>query len=106
MEIKTKYNIGDRVWVVNEADYYNNETQRREKAGVVEVFDDYIENILVCSNKGDVIYTLKQADMLEILEWDIILYDDKQALLERIEKVMKKIHDREKEKQNKKINKR
>lgn len=95
MQIKTKYNIGDRVWVVNEADYYNNETQRREKARVVEVFDDYIENILICSNSGDVIYTLKQAEILELLEWDIIPYEDKQALLDRIEKVMKNIHIRE-----------
>lgn len=97
MEIKTKYNIGDRIWVVNEAEYYNNEKQRREKAGVVEVFDDYIENILVCSNEGDVIYTLKQAEILELLEWDIIPYEDKQALLDRIEKVMETIHCREDE---------
>lgn len=95
MQIKTKYNIGDRIWVVNEAEYYNNEKQRREKTGVVEVFDDYIENILVCSNEGDVIYTLKQAEILELLEWDIIPYEDKQALLDKIEKEMKKIHDRD-----------
>lgn len=93
MEIKTKYNIGDRVWVVKEADYYNSETNKRELAGVLEVFDDYIESIQVF-NEG-VIYNLRQADMLEFYEHEIILYDDKKTLVNRIEKEVQKIHDRE-----------
>ena len=83
MEIKTKYNIGDRVWIVKE----------RELAGVLEVFDDYIELIQVY-NEG-VIYVSRQADMLDLFEHDIILYKDKEKLLKKIEEVMKSIHDRE-----------
>ena len=93
MEIKTKYNIGDRVWIVKEADYFSSETNRRELAGVLEVFDDYIESIQVF--KEGEIYLLRQADMLDLFEHDIILYEDKEKLLKKIEEVMKSIHDRE-----------
>lgn len=95
MEIKTKYNIGDRVWVVKEADYYNSKTRRRELAGTVEVFDDYIESIQLFRAEDEVIYILKQADMLELFDHDIILYNEKDKLLEKIETIMKEIHDRE-----------
>jgi hypothetical protein len=93
MQIKTKYNIGDRVWVVKEADYYNTETRQRELAGVLEVFDDYIESIQVY-NEG-VIYVLRQADMLELYEHEVILYDNKEGLVKKIEKVMEIINKRE-----------
>lgn len=93
MQIKTKYNIGDRVWVVKEADYYNTETRKRELAGVLEVFDDYIELIQVY-NEG-VIYVLRQADMLELFEHEIILYDNKEGLVKKIEEVMEIINKRE-----------
>lgn len=97
MEIKTKYNIGDRVWVVKEADYYNSETRRRELAGTVEVFDDYIESIQLFRAEDKVIYILKQADMLDLFDHDIILYNEKDKLLEKIEQVMNEIHKRESE---------
>lgn len=93
MQIKTKYNIGDRVWVVKEADYYNTETRKRELAGVLEVFDDYIESIQVY-NEG-VIYVLRQADMLDLFEHEVILYDNKKGLVKKIEEVMEVIHKRE-----------
>lgn len=93
MQIKTKYNIGDRVWVVKEADYYNTETRKRELAGVLEVFDDYIDSIQVY-NEG-VIYVLRQADMLELYEHEVILYDNKEGLVKKIEEVMEIINKRE-----------
>lgn len=93
MEIKTKYNIGDRVWVVKEADYYNSETNKRELAGVLEVFDDYIDSIQVY-NEG-VIYVLRQAEMLELYEYEVILYDNKEGLIKKIEEVMEIINKRE-----------
>lgn len=93
MQIKTKYNIGDRVWVVKEADYYNTETRKREFAGVLEVFDDYIESIQLY-NEG-VIYVLRQADMLELYEHEVILYDNKEGLVKKIEEVMEIINKRE-----------
>lgn len=93
MQIKTKYNIGDRVWVVKEADYYNPQTQKRELAGVLEVFDDYIDSIQVY-NEG-VIYILRQADMLEFFENDVILYDNQKGLVEKINEVMGNIDKRE-----------
>ena len=93
MQIKTKYNIGDRVWIVKEADYYNSETNKRELAGVLEVFDDYIDAIEIF-NDG-IIYLSRQADMLELFEHDIILYEDKKALVKKIEEVVEIIHKRE-----------
>ena len=97
MEIKTKYNIGDKVWVVKEADYYNSNTRRRELAGTIEVFDDYIDSIQLYNAEDEVIYVLKNADMLELFDHDIILYNEKDKLLEKIEQVMNEIHKRESE---------
>lgn len=97
MKIKTKYNIGDRVWVVQEGTYYNQTKNTRELSGEVEVFDDYISSIEI-SNVG-LIYLLVSADMIELEEKDIILYNEKDKLVERIETIMNTIHERE-EKEN------
>ena len=66
MEIKTKYNIGDRVWVVQEGTYYNQIKNTRELSGEVEVFDDYIKAIEI--NDTGVIYLLASADMIDLEE--------------------------------------
>ena len=97
MEIKTKYNIGDKVWVVQEATYYNQIKNTRELSGEVEVFDDYISSIEI--NDTGIIYLLASADMIDLEEKDIILYNEKDKLIKRIETIMNTIHERE-EKEN------
>lgn len=97
MEIKTKYNIGDRVWVVQEGSYYDIEKNTRELSGEVEVFDDYISSIEITDT--GLMYLLVAADMIDLEEKDIILYNEKDKLLEKIETTMNTIHER-KEKEN------
>lgn len=93
MQIKTKYNIGDRIWIVKEMEIYSEQGHKMKQLGELEVFDDYIMAIDVY--KDGFIYMLENADMIELYEHDVIPYEDKQALLDKIEKEMKKIHDRD-----------
>ena len=79
MEIKTKYNIGDHIWIVY------------EDRGEVSVYDTWIDSIEY--NKEGLIYYTKEAN--DYPEEAIILYEEKDKLLERIETIMKEIHDRE-----------
>lgn len=79
MEIKTKYNIGDRVWIVY------------EDRGEVSVYDTWIDSIGY-DEEGLTYYTREANDYPEEA---IILYKEKDKLLERIETIMKEIHDRE-----------
>lgn len=97
MEVKTKYNIGDRVWVVQEGTYYDQIKNTRELSGEVEVFDDYISSIEITDT--GLVYLLASANMIDLEEKDIILYNEKDKLLERIETTMNTIHERE-EKEN------
>lgn len=76
MEIKTKYNIGDRVWVVYE---YKKE---------VHVYSDVIIGFGVEGEKGeDIKVYLKNTDVYDYKESDLIDYDDKQKVIEKIEKL-------------------
>ena len=76
MEIKTKYNIGDRVWVVYE---YQKE---------VHVYSDVITGFSVEGEKGeDITVYLKNADVYDYKEIDLIDYNDKQKVMEKIEKL-------------------
>lgn len=80
MEIKTKYKIGDRVWIV-----YKNK-------GEVCVYDDYIEDI--CVNREGIYYMLKEA-CIEGAEEDMILYEDTNRLVEKIKQIMQEIRESE-----------
>lgn len=80
MEIKTKYKIGDRVWIV-----YKNK-------GEVCVYDDYIEDI--CVNREGIYYILKEA-CIEGAEEDMILYEDTNKLVEKIKQIMQEIRESE-----------
>ena len=79
MEIKTKYNIGDRVWIVY------------EDRGEVSVYDTWIDSIGY--DKEGLTYYTREAN--DYPEEAIILCKEKDKLLERIETIMKEIHDRE-----------
>lgn len=80
MKIETKYNIGDKVWVV-----YENQ-------GEVCVYDTEITDIFI--DKDGINYCGKEGtDYLEDL---LISYNEKDKLLERILSIMNEIHEREK----------
>lgn len=86
MDIKTKYNIGDRIWCVYEARIKYGPT------GEVSVYDDTITGIVY--DKEGITY---ETEFTEIKEEDIILYVDADKLVEKIKELMNEIHEREKE---------
>ena len=95
MNIKTKYNIGDRVWIVYEA-IINNQYINNKPAGEVSVYDDTISSIEI--GKEGIVYLLKNADFVDLKEDEIILYNETDKLLAKIQKLMNEINEREKEK--------
>lgn len=82
MKIETKFNIGERVWVVYE---YN---------GELSVYSDVVDGFSI-DNKGDLTVYLKDSDYFERNESDLILYDDTEALIEKIIDTDKQINSRE-----------
>lgn len=72
MDIKTKYQIGQRVWVVAE----------NEKRKEIELFSDTIVEICITRNR-EIVYIL---DNLcdEVKENNIIPYEDTESLLQEI----------------------
>lgn len=72
MDIKTKYEIGQRVWVVSE-----NEPHKE-----VEVFSDVIEQIVIYSD-GSIYYMLKEL-CDDVKEEHLISYEDTERLLQEI----------------------
>lgn len=83
MNIKTKYEIGQHIWVVYEA---NKE---------VSVYDDVIGWVSI--DKDGLIYGLEEA-CIDVKEEDIILYDEEEKLVSKIKETMKQIREKEKEK--------
>lgn len=75
MDIKTKYNIGDKVWIV----YENN--------GEVCIFSDIIDSYLI--SEDETIIYVKDSDCVDLKEADVILYDDTEALIEKIMEIDK-----------------
>ena len=94
MEIKTKYNIGDHIWIVQEGSYFDSIENKRKLSGEVEVIDDYIGSIVIVDES--IIYLPKTADMVELEEQDIILDKEDNKLIAKIKDIMKDIHEREK----------
>ena len=80
MKIETKYNIGDKVWVV-----YENQ-------GEVSVYDTIVEEIVF--NNKETYYYGKEA--IDIYEPNMILYNDSDELYNKIIDLMNEIHEREK----------
>lgn len=89
MEFKTKYKPGNHIWIV----------YIREGAGELSIYDDYIDSISI-DKKG--MYYVTKEGYLELKEEEIILYDDKKTLYDKITKEMKLIRQKEKEKTNEK----
>ena len=80
MTIQTKYEIGDRVWIIY------------ENRGEACVYDDYIEEI--CVGENGLYYMLKEA-CIDRNENDIILYEDTDKLVEKIKRIMQEIREKE-----------
>ena len=81
MTIKTKYEIGQHIWIVYE---YN---------GEVHVYDDYIASILIDENQK-LLYCAK-CEYEEFEEKDIILYEELDKMAEKVKEVMQKIKEKE-----------
>lgn len=83
MKIESKFEIGQHVWAMYENDN-----------GAVSVYDDVISEI--CVDKDGIYYFLKEA-CIDRREEDIIAYEDKTALSNKIEKTMEIIREKENE---------
>ena len=80
MTIKTKYEIGQRVWII-----YGNQ-------GEACIYDDYIDEI--CIGENGLYYMVKEA-CIDRAEEDIVLYEDTDKLVEKIKQIMQEIRDKE-----------
>lgn len=80
MLIQTKYEIGQRVWMV-----YENDDE-------LCVYDDTIAEIVIDDKK---IYYVSKNTHIDISEEDIVLYEDTDKLAVKIKQTMKEIRERE-----------
>lgn len=87
MEIKTKYEVGQRVWIVYEAEVNG------YKSCEASVYDTYINSIIL--EKDSLIYYCNDGNYTEIKEEDIILYEDTEKLIEKLKKLLEEINKRE-----------
>lgn len=82
MTIQTKYEIGQRAWIVY------------ENKGEVCIYDDIIAEIGV---DGKRIYYILENACIDIGEEEIVLYEDTDKLVEKIKEIMKDIRKKESE---------
>lgn len=82
MRIQTKYEIGQRVWIVY------------EHQGEACVYDDYIDEI--CVNEHGLYYMLKESS-IDVIETNIVLYEDTDKLVGKIKQIMEEIREKESE---------
>ena len=80
LKIETKYEIGQKIWIV----YENN--------GEVCIYDDTIEGISI--DKDGILY-FSEVGCIDLREDDIILYEDTGTLLNKIKDTMREIHIKE-----------
>lgn len=81
--IKTKYQIGQKIWVVD----------ANKEHKVVEVYSDIIDGIFLDS-KGDIYYYLKEL-YDNIIESKLIPYEDTERLLKEIIKADNEVNEKE-----------
>ena len=79
MKVETEYNIGDKVWVVEECN------------GEVNVYSDIIDSIMA-TEEGIKIW-FKECDDCDMTEDDIVLYEDTEALVDKIIELDNKINN-------------
>lgn len=88
MEIKAKYAIGQKVWIVAE--------NREHKE--VEVFSDVISGIFI-NKKGETYYYLEEL-CEDVKEIDLILYKDKEMLWQKIIDIDNRLNPKEEDNAN------
>lgn len=86
MKIETKYNIGDKVWIV-----YEPKTDSTF-FGEVSIYTDTIVEIVIYKN--GIVYAFENCPE-ELKESEIIIYNEKDKLLAKIEELTNKIEERE-----------
>ena len=92
MKIETKYNIGDKVWIIYEGTFYNSATGKHENSSEVSLYTDIINEITFYEN--ELVYGCEYCpDGLK--EKDVILFDEKDKLLQKIEELTIKIDKRD-----------
>ena len=85
MKIETKFNIGDRVWIVY------------ENRGEVNVYSDEIDSMTI-DNSGRLLIWFKDSDAMDVYEEDLIRYEDLKTLSERILELDNKVRKEQCEK--------
>lgn len=92
MQIETKYNIGDKVWIIYEGTIYNPAIGKKENSGEVSIYTDIINEITFYEN--ELVYGCEYCpDGLK--EKDVISFDEKDKLLQKIEELTIKIDKRD-----------
>ncbi len=87
MKIETKFDIGDRIWIVYE--------DRRE----IHVYSDEIDSMCVERNNKVAIY-LKNSDAFDTYEEDVFKYEDTEGLMNKIKELDDKIRKEEEHEDN------
>lgn len=87
MKIETKFNIGDRIWVVYE---YN---------GEVHVYSDEIDGMGIERDNKVALY-FKNSDAFDTYEEDVFEYNDMEDLTKKIKELDDKIRKEEKHENN------
>lgn len=85
MKIETKFNIGDRVWIVY------------EYKGEVNVYSDEIDSIVI-EKGGRLLIWFKDSDAMDVYEEELIEYNDLKKLAEKILEIDNKIRKEQFEK--------
>ena len=76
MQIKSKFEIGQRIWVA-----YENQAE-------VSVYDDYIDEI--CVNNEKKIYYILRDTGIDKNEEDIVIYEDTETLVKKIKEILER----------------
>lgn len=85
VKIETKFNIGDRVWIVY------------ENRGEVNVYSDEIDSMTI-ENSGRLLIWFKDSDAMDVYEEELIEYNDLKKLAEKILEIDNKIRKEQCEK--------
>ncbi len=87
MKIETKFNIGDRIWVVY------------EHRGGVYVYSDEIDGMGIERDNKVALY-LKVSDSFDTYEEDVFEYNDIEGLMNKIKELDDKIREEEEHEDN------
>lgn len=87
MKIETKFNIGDRIWVVY------------EHRGEIRIFSDEIDGMMIERDNKVTLY-LKNSDAVDAHEEDMFEYNDMEGLMNKVKELDDKIRKEEEHEDN------